>query len=115
MPEADAGGVGREDWRGKLDRFGDKLRRAAESAAERAAREAGKAADVAGEKTREYVETGRDRIDEGYRTVTLQEYRGEVDGALADITQVLTILDAKVRELTERVEQLEADDAAEDT
>lgn len=43
--------------------------------------------------------SARDAVDGGVRTVTLQEFRDEVSTLLADITQVLVVLDARVRRI----------------
>jgi hypothetical protein len=45
------------------------------------------------------VDASRQKVDDSYRTVTLKEYRDEVDRALADITQVLVVLEARVSAL----------------
>jgi hypothetical protein len=45
------------------------------------------------------VDASRQKVDDSYRTVTLKQYRDEVDRALADITQVLVVLEARVSAL----------------
>jgi hypothetical protein len=45
------------------------------------------------------VDASKQKVDGGYRTVTLKEYRDEVDRALADITHVLVVLEARVSAL----------------
>jgi hypothetical protein len=45
------------------------------------------------------VDARRQKIDDGYRTVPLKQYRDEVDRALADITRVLVVLEARASAL----------------
>jgi len=52
-----------------------------------------------GEAGKSAVASSRAKVDDTYRTLTLKEYRDEVDQALADITQVLVVLEARVRAL----------------
>jgi hypothetical protein len=52
-----------------------------------------------GEAGKSAVASGKSKVDDTYRTLTLKEYRDEVDQALADITQVLVVLEARVRAL----------------
>ena len=45
------------------------------------------------------VDVSRDKFDGAVRTVTFREYREEVDKALAEITQVLLVIDSRLRVL----------------
>jgi len=105
------------DGRGHLDRARRHAERRAEQVADttspkidsaaknarRAGRAAGEAARRTGEVTvdgaQSVVSSAREAVDGGVRTVTLQEFRDEVSSMLADITQVLVVLDARVRRL----------------
>lgn len=49
-----------------------------------------------GETGKAAIAGGKAKVDDTYRTLTLKEYRDEVDQALADITQVLLVLEARV-------------------
>jgi len=49
------------------------------------------------------AERGREQVTRGVRTVTLREYRDEVDRALEDIVEVLTDMDARIRALERHV------------
>jgi hypothetical protein len=57
------------------------------------------AARRSGARGKAVVDASRQKVDDSYRTVTLKQYRDEVDGALADITQVLVVLEARVSAL----------------
>lgn len=89
----------------------DHLRRSGEAAKEvarsgwAAIRGGGRAV---GDRSKEVVDSSRDSLDRGYRTVTLKAYRDEVDDALEEIVDVLAAQDAEIRHLRARVEQLEA-------
>lgn len=50
-------------------------------------------------KARELGQVSRERVDAGYRTLTLHEYREEVDRTLAEVVQVLLVMDARIRHL----------------
>lgn len=91
------------------DRLRSRLGRAAEAArptVESATEATKEWREVAAERTKDAAEAAQERVDRGYRTVTLREYRDEIDGMLADVTEVLTVLDARVRALEARVEEL---------
>ena len=45
------------------------------------------------------VEAGRDKLDGAVRAMTFREYRDEVDRALGEITQVLLVMDSRLRVL----------------
>jgi hypothetical protein len=45
------------------------------------------------------VEAGRDKLDGAVRAMTFREYRDEVDLALGEITQVLLVMDSRLRVL----------------
>ena len=71
--------------------------------AKRAGGAAGKTARRTGEAavdhTKSAAATAREAVDGGVRTVTLHEFRDEVSALLADMTQVLVVLDARVRRI----------------
>ena len=45
------------------------------------------------------VVAGKDKLDGAVRAVTFREYRDEVDRALGEITQVLLVMDSRLRVL----------------
>ena len=82
-----------------IDSAGKTARRAGQAAG-RTARRTGEAT---ADRTQSIASSARDAVDDGIRTVTLQEFRDEVSTMLADITQVLVVLDARVRRLERHV------------
>ena len=93
------------------------LRRSGEAAKEAARsgwaalRGSGKAV---GDRSKDVVESSRESIDRGYRTVTLKTYRDELDEALSEIVDVLAAQDSEIRHLRGRVEALEGPSDDED-
>lgn len=53
------------------------------------------------------ADTTRKTVDDAYRTVTFTEWREQMESMLAEVTEVLTALDARVQALEARVEQLD--------
>lgn len=84
------------------ERVASLARRAAERATpsvESVTETVSKTGRAAAERAQQAAASARGRVDDGVRTVTLGEFRDEVSAALADITEVLLLLDARVRVL----------------
>lgn len=90
-------------WKGASEKVVDWAGDAADAAKEHAPN----AARAAREKLSSTAAAAKDRVDDGVRTVTLQNYRDEIDQTLAQVVEVLVAHETELRYLRARVQKLE--------
>lgn len=102
--EDDAVGEDPESVRQHLRRGGGAFKDAAKASGGLVRNKSHRAGDVG----KNAGQSGRDTIDQTYRTVTLQTYRDEVNEALQQVVDVLAAQDAELKHLRARLSELEA-------